>query len=138
MSLLRLAFWLALLVLPLPTDSAQQARFTSFAGAALERLSGFCDRNAGTCDIGSAAWATFLRKAEFGLRLVGDLIGVGGERHVSAPTPDQRPDALPPAYGKRPGSRYGSSMGKAPPPVDTLPPDLYQPPWRGAKRPKGY
>jgi hypothetical protein len=138
MSLMRLAFWLALLVLLLPTDSAQQARFTSFAGGALERLSGFCDRNATTCEIGSAAWATFLRKAEFGLRLVGDLVGVGGERHASAPAPDQRPDAPPLAYGKRPGNRPGSSMGKAPPPVDALPPDPYQPPWRAPKRPKGY
>jgi hypothetical protein len=135
MSLLRLAFWLALLVLLLPTDSQQQARFTSFAGAALERLSGFCDRNAGTCEVGSTAWTTFLNKAEFGLRLVGDLIGVGDRR---APAPDQRselpPDGPPPGYGKHPGYR----TGKPPPPVDTLPPDLYQPPWRAPKRPKGY
>ena len=125
MSLLRLAFWLALLVLLLPTDAGQQARFTSFASSALERLTTFCDRNAKSCDVGAAAWATFLRKAEFAVRLVGDLIGAGGRQR-----PEQSPDMPPPAYDKRPGKRLGKADG-------TLSPsDLYQPPWRGPKRPK--
>ena len=72
MSLLRLAFWLGLLVLLLPTDEAQQARFMSFARTALGRVSTFCDRNGNACEAGSAAWALFLRKAEFGVRLVGE------------------------------------------------------------------
>ena len=96
MSLLRLAFWLALLVLLLPTDAAQQARFTSFASSALERLTTFCDRNAKSCDVGAAAWATFLRKAEFGMRLVGDLIGAGGRQ-----SPEPSPDLPPTAPDKR-------------------------------------
>jgi hypothetical protein len=125
MSLLRLAFWLALLVLLLPTDAAQQARFTSFAGSALERVSTFCDRNARSCEVGAAVWASFLRKAEFGLRLVGDLLGAGGRQ-----SPEQTPDAPPPAYDKRPGKRLGKADG-------TLSPsDLYQPPWRAPRRPK--
>jgi hypothetical protein len=130
MSLLRLAFWLALLVFLLPTDAAQQARLTSFAGAALERLSTFCDRNTTSCEIGAAAWATFLRKAEFGLRLVGDLLGAGGRR-----APEPSPEEPPPAYEKRPGKR----LGQAPNADETLAePDLYQPPWRAPKRPKTY
>ena len=122
MSLLRLAFWLALLVLLLPTDAVQQARFTSFASSALERVSTFCDRNGKSCDVGAAAWATFLRKAEFGVRLVGDLIGAGGRQR-----PEQSPDLPPP-----PEKRLGKTGG-------TLSPsDLYDPPWRGPKRPKSY
>ena len=119
MSLLRLAFWLALLVLLLPTDAVQQARFTSFASSALERLSTFCDRNGTTCNVGAAAWATFVRKAEFGVRLVGDLLGAGGR---------QNPIAAPPS-NKR--------VGKADQRGTLSPDDGYYPPWRGPKRPKG-
>jgi hypothetical protein len=126
MSLLRLAFWLALLVLLLPTDAAQQARFTSFASTALERLTTFCDRNARTCDAAVAAWSNFLRKAEFGVRLVGDLLGAGG-RQISEQSPD-----LPPALEKRRDKRLGKADG-------TLSPsDLYEAPWRGPKRPREY
>jgi hypothetical protein len=134
MSLLRLAFWLALLVLLLPTDAAQQARFTSFASSALERLTTFCDRNSKSCDVGATAWETFLRKAEFGVRLVGDLVGAGGRQRPE----EGRPDTPPPAYDKRlpPGKRLGTTDY---PHHGTLAPsDLYDPPWRGPKRPKDY
>ena len=129
MSLLRLAFWLALVVLLLPTEAAQQARFTSFASSALERLSTFCDRNAKSCEVGAAVWASFLRKAEFGVRLVGDLLGAGG-RQSPEPGPEPGLHTPPPGYDKRPGKRLGKADG-------TLSPsDLYQPPWRGPRRPK--
>ena len=128
MSLLRLAFWLALLVLLLPTDEAQQARFTSFASTAMERLSSFCDRNGRSCDAATAAWNIFLRKAEFGARLVGDLLGAGGRQH-----PDMSPD-MPQHPGKRPDKR----LGKADPRGTLSPSDLYEAPWRAPKRPKDY
>ena len=128
MSLLRLAFWLALLVLLLPADAAQQARFTSFASTALERVATFCHRNGRTCDAAAAVWATFLRKAEFGVRLVGDLVGAGG-RQISEQSPD-----VPPALEKRPDKR----LGKADPRGTLSPSDSYDPPWRGHKRLKEY
>jgi hypothetical protein len=128
MSLLRLAFWLALLVLLLPTDAAQQARFTSFASTALARVSTFCDRNGRACDAGAAVWATFLRKAEFGIRLVGDLLGAGG-RQIAEQGPD-----LPPGHEKHPDRR----LGKADPRGTLSPSDIYDPPWRAPKRPKEY
>jgi hypothetical protein len=134
MSLLRLAFWLGLLVLLLPTDAQQQARLSGFANSAMERLTGFCDRNGRTCAAGNDLWSTFLRKAEFGVRLVGDLLGAGGRQ--------------PPPPGTAPGPAPGIPPGMAPPPPDrrsgradprgTLTPsDLYQPPWRGPVRPGG-
>ena len=130
MSLIRLAFWLALLVLLLPTDAAQQARFTAFANAALERLSSFCDRNAATCEMGQAAWATFLRKAEFGMRLVGDLIGLGG-RQSPAPAQDDPAGEPPSGRGNPPGKRVGhlDTPEEAPSPAE-----LYAPPWRQPRR----
>jgi hypothetical protein len=127
MSLLRLAFWLALLVLLLPTDAQQQARFSNFANNAFERLTTFCDRNGTTCAVGSQVWATFLKKAEFGVRLVADLLGAGGRQlppEATAPAPGSARD---PARDRRPGRSDARGT--------LSPPDLYQPPWRGPVRP---
>ena len=134
MSFMRLAFWLALLVLLLPTDVQQQARLSSFANAAMQRFTSFCDRNGRTCTAGGDLWSTFLRKAEFGVRLVGDLLGAGGRQ---VPAPDMRSDAAP-----------GRAPNMAPPPPDQrtgrpeprgplTPSDVYRPPWRGPARPGG-
>ena len=46
MFLIRLAFWLGLVVLLLPTDERQQARLYGTAVATVERVTTFCDRNA--------------------------------------------------------------------------------------------
>jgi hypothetical protein len=128
MSLLRLAFWLALIVLLLPTDAQQQARFSSFATAAMQRVGGFCDRNARTCGVGEQAWDTFLKKAEFGVRLVGDLLGTGG---------GQQPDFRP--TDKRIGKIDPRMMDPRLNQRGTLSPsDLYQPPWRPPPRSRRY
>jgi hypothetical protein len=129
MSLLRLAFWLGLLVLLLPTDAQQQARFSQFAGNAMERVTTFCDRNGRTCAAGSEVWATFLRKAEFGVRLVGDLLGAGGRRPAE-PAAGAPPVAAP---GTPPGSPYAQRPGN--PRGTPGPSDQYQPPWRAPARP---
>lgn len=148
MSLLRLAFWLALIVMLLPTDVQQQARFANFANQAMGRMGTFCDRNGRTCDVGSEAWATFVRKAEFGMRLIGDLLGVGGRQQAAdyparPPAAERRPvrgyprgtlappDYYPPPPYQRP---YRQPVPyQQPPPYE--PPPYYQPPWRGPQRP---
>jgi hypothetical protein len=112
--LLRLAFWLTVVVFLLPSDPQQQARLHAALTGALARAGGFCDRNTGTCSAGGEVWATFLRKAEFGMRLVGDLIG-------GARTP---PDAAPPPADWR-------GPGRAEPRGRQLPPGFYRPPGRG-------
>jgi hypothetical protein len=109
--MLRLAFWLAVLVFLLPTDPQQQARLHATATAALERVYTFCDRNARTCIVGAEVWTNFVRKAEFALRLVGDLIG-------GRPGPGAVP-------------REGRRTGKTDPRGSLPPSDLYPPPWRG-------
>jgi hypothetical protein len=143
MSLVKLAFWLGLLVLLLPTDSQQQARFSTFAGNAVERIGSFCDRNGRTCAAGSEVWATFLRKAEFGVRLVGDLLGAGGRR-PSEPGAGAPPAVAPGTpqgapYDRRPGNPRGTRPSELyqPPPYQPPPyqPPPYQPPWRGPGRP---
>jgi hypothetical protein len=81
MSFIKLAFWLGVLVLLLPTDAQQQARLYSTAVATVERATTFCDRNTRTCEMAGEAWATFLKKAEFAARLVGDLITSQGRQN---------------------------------------------------------
>ena len=73
-------------MLLLPTDAQQQARLYTTAVSAVERATTFCDRNPATCTTAASAWATFLKKAEFGARLVGDMISSSGR---------QAPDASP-------------------------------------------
>jgi hypothetical protein len=120
---MRLAFWLALLILLLPTDAAQQARLSNFANAARERFTSFCDRNDRTCSAGGDFWSTFLRKAEFGIRLVGDLLSAGGRR---APAPEWAPNTAPPPPDQRTGRDPRGTPSEA-----------YRPPWRGYGRPGG-
>jgi hypothetical protein len=114
MFLIRLAFWLGLVVLLLPTEERQQARLYNTAVATVERAVTFCDRNAGLCAAGADFWATFLKKAEFGARVAIDLVSSGGRREEPVPTPirlePQRPRAMP---------------------QGTLTPDDLTPAWRG-------
>ncbi len=90
MFFIRLAFWLGVAVLLLPTDAQQQARLYTTATSAVERATTFCDRNAGTCAAAASAWATFLKKAEFGARLVGDLISTSGRQSPDASQPPRQ------------------------------------------------
>ena len=80
MFLIRVAFWLGLVVLLLPTDERQQARLYSTAVSTVERVTTFCDRNAQVCSAGADFWATFVRKAEFGARMAVDLISSSGRK----------------------------------------------------------
>jgi hypothetical protein len=65
MFLIRLAFWLGLVVLLLPTDERQQAKLYGTAVSTVERVTTFCDRNAQLCSASVDFWGTFLRKADW-------------------------------------------------------------------------
>ena len=69
MFLIRLAFWVGLAVLLLPSDERQQERLFATATATVERAATFCDRNEKVCATAGELWTTFLKKAEFGARL---------------------------------------------------------------------
>lgn len=118
MFLIRVAFWLSLAVLLLPTDERQQARLYGTAAATLERVVTFCDRNAQTCATGADLWATFLKKAEFGGRMAVELISSTGRKDGGAPTPTAEPIS---ATGPEPKAA----------PRGTLTPTDLGPPWRG-------
>ena len=128
MFFIRVAFWLSLVVMLLPTDERQQARLYGTAVATVERVTTFCDRNAQACATGGELWATFVKKAEFGARIAIDLATSGGRKDEGAvPTPARveptgaraRPEVRPEA---RPQQPY---------PRGTLTPADLAPAWRG-------
>jgi hypothetical protein len=73
MFLIRLAFWMGLVVLVLPADEQQQAKLYGTAVTTVETVTTFCDRNASACTAGAEMWETFKRKAEFGAKLASEL-----------------------------------------------------------------
>ncbi len=114
MFFIKLAFWIGVAVLLLPTDAQQQARLYTTATSAVERATTFCDRNPATCTAAAGAWTSFLKKAEFGARLVGDLMSSSGR---------QAPEASPPP-------RQNTSANTSEP-RGTLSSTDMQPAWRG-------
>jgi uncharacterized protein DUF5330 len=80
MFLFRIVFWLGLLVLLLPTDEHQQAKLYETAAASVERLTTFCERNPKACAAAAECWSQFVKKAEFGGRVVVDLLTSRGQR----------------------------------------------------------
>lgn len=99
MFLIRTAFWLALIVLLLPSDKERQARLYKTATDAVHTAATFCNRNAALCEQGAQHWGLFRTKLEFGARLVFDvaserLLGV----HHAVDRPDE--DAQPKRSGR--------------------------------------
>jgi Family of unknown function (DUF5330) len=80
MFLIRMAFWVGLAVLLMPTDERQQARVYGTAVATVERVATFCERNAQACAAGAELWATFVKKAEFSARMAIDLATSSGRK----------------------------------------------------------
>ena len=72
--LIRAAFWLMIIVLLLPTDEKQRSEVYGTAQAAFKDLASFCDRNPDACAKGKDVFAVFVQKAEFGMRMVMDLV----------------------------------------------------------------
>ena len=72
--LIRAAFWLMIIVLLLPTDAQQRSEVYGTAQAAVNDVASFCDRNPETCARGKDAFAVFVQKAQFGARMLMDLI----------------------------------------------------------------
>jgi hypothetical protein len=101
MSLIRILFWLAIIVLLLPTDGRQQEQITGTAAAVFERAVTFCDRNPSTCTEASELWATFVRKAEFGIELASRIVR---EKMANG----QRPYPAPSQVRFEPGSERGT------------------------------
>jgi len=80
--LIKAAFWLTIVVLLLPADSARQNQSAQVgpieafgaAQAAVEDASGFCMRKPEACEIGSQAFQSFGEKAQHGAKLLYEFL----------------------------------------------------------------
>ena len=81
--LLKLAFWLTIVVLLLPSDRAQQGatpqvgatEAVSATGAVVADMRGFCARQPDACAVGSNALVEFGHKAHAGAKMLYDFLG---------------------------------------------------------------
>jgi hypothetical protein len=102
--LLRMAFWLSLVILLLPADSEsgeQAPRVSAFetisaAQAAVSDISQFCQRNPDVCVTGGNAFQVFAEKVRFGAKLLYNTFSEKKPADGGAST--LSPDDLKPAW----------------------------------------
>ena len=81
--LLRVAFWLSIVLVLLPSGAYQQktevpvigpAEAVTAAAAAVSDMSGFCERQPDACQVGGQAAVAFGQRAQAGARYLFDLL----------------------------------------------------------------
>jgi Family of unknown function (DUF5330) len=111
--LIRVAFWLSIVIMLLPTSQSKVApqapevkagEALSAAGAAVADMRGFCARQPEACAVGSQAAAAFGHKAQAGARMIYDYLteeaaGSAGKTAATAGRPSEKAsqDTLTPA-----------------------------------------
>ncbi len=124
--LIRTAFWLLVIVLLLPTDQQQRSEVYGTAQAAVHDVATFCDRNPETCARGKDAFSVFVQKAQFGARMLMDLInGRTGADDQDSPAQDQ--DTLSP----EPSALFAPASFDMSTSQDTLNPEDREEAWSG-------
>jgi hypothetical protein len=123
--LIRAAFWLMIIVLLLPTDAQQRSEVYGTAQAAVNDVSSFCDRNPETCARGKDAFAVFVQKAQFGARMLMDLIQNKTSGGAAEPTALQEMPSSDAAAFAKP-IRFDMSASQ-----DTLNPEDREEAWSG-------
>jgi Family of unknown function (DUF5330) len=125
--LLRTAFWLMIIVLLLPTDERQRSEVYGTAQAAVNDIATFCDRNPETCAKGKDAFGVLVQKAQFGARMLIDLInGTKSAGEGEGGTGIQDPEQNSGTNFPFEPSRLGSDGSQ-----DTLNPDDRDEAWGG-------
>jgi hypothetical protein len=106
--LLRIAFWLSIVLVLLPSGTPKSSQTqtasvgaieaVSAAGAAVSDMSQFCDRQPEACQVGAHAAAAFGQRAQAGARMVFDFINekiaqgeTGSIRTTATPSRPVRP-----------------------------------------------
>ena len=132
--LLRMAFWLSVVLILLPSGSAQRAPSTSDVGASaaisaasatVQDLRGFCARQPEACAVGSQAAVTIGYRAQAGAKMLYDFL-----TEALAP---RETSSLPRNAGQH-GSVAKTALDKSSPDrasQNTLTPGDLAPAWRG-------
>ncbi|HEY8273189.1 MAG TPA: DUF5330 domain-containing protein [Pseudolabrys sp.] len=123
--LIRTAFWLMIIVLLLPTDAQQRSEVYGTAQAAVNDVATFCDRNPETCARGKDAFSVFVQKAQFGARMLMDLINGRTESgEEEAPSSEARSLFEPASFDVSASQASQASQ-------DTLAPEDREEAWSG-------
>ncbi len=129
--LLRMAFWLTIVLALLPTGSSQpQAHATQIdatnavvaAGAAMSDMSGFCERQPEACKVGAQAAVAIGQRAQAGATMVYDFIHERMARNETGSVPEAK--VVPASMSRQPPSHPGSQS--------TLKPADLEPAWQGS------
>ena len=127
--LLRMAFWLGVVLVLLPTGGAQRAPTgsevnatdaISAASATVHDLKGFCGREPGACAVGSQIVTTIGYRAQAGAKMLYELLTEALASH----------DAASPATNDAKPEPTTASLQRAPSGNTLTPADL-APAWRG-------
>jgi hypothetical protein len=129
--LLRMAFWLGVVCVLLPsgtkTDtpdaSIDATQAMTLAGAAVSDMRGFCDRQPGACVAGGKVAIAIGHKAEAGARTIYDF--------VTAKLAERSASADKPAANDKPVAKVVTASERTPAQGTLSPTDL-TPAWRGA------
>jgi hypothetical protein len=128
--LLRVAFWLTIVLVLLPTGStaprasAPQIEATDAvvaAGAAVSDMSGFCDRQPQACKVGAQAAVIIGQRAQAGASMVYDFIQERMARSDTGSVDDAK--VVPASMSRQPPAHRGSQT--------TLKPADLEPAWQG-------
>lgn len=125
--LLRVAFWLTVILALLPFGGSKPVDQTAAvgatdavvaAGAAVSDMSGFCDRQPDACEVGAQAAAAIGQRAQAGARMVYEFINDQMTKGATGSVPE------------------GSVLANHPvPPLrGTLKPSDFEPAWQGPSR----
>ena len=128
--LLRVAFWVTLVLALLPTGASQPVKGPQLAagdamvaaGAAVSDVTHFCDRQADACEIGSKAAVAIGHRAQAGARMVFDFISDQMSRNETGSVPDAK---------AMPVQAIAHTVPAAPGSQSTLRPDDLAPAWQG-------
>lgn len=117
--LLRMAFWLSVVCVLLPSGTQSNApnaqidatQAATVAGAAMSDMRGFCDRQPDACEVGGKVAVALGHKAEAGARTLYEFI-TNKLSEPSAPAPAEKSAAkLVPASTNRPATANGTPNG---------------------------
>ena len=135
--LLRMAFWLGVVLVLLPSGSAQHATQTSDVGASdavsaasatVRDMRGFCGRQPDACTVGSQVAVSLGYRAQAGAKMLYDFL-------TEALAPKET-GALPHGTPSRGSAAKVEPVKSAPSSQNTLPPADLAPAWHGPQPPK--
>jgi hypothetical protein len=130
--LLRVAFWLTIVLALLPSGGAQQSAQAKVgptdavvaAGAAVSDMSNFCDRQPDACIVGAQAAAAIGQRAQAGAKMIYDFIN-DRALHGNATGSVDQPKSAPKLAGLR-------TVPASPGSQSTLKDSDLDPVWQGA------